>query len=69
MLLGDPKGSCVVLEAQLERYSDGSVGTDLWISVDVRLSGFSAEIASCVARSDWNAFLRDLSHEAGGQAE
>ena len=57
MLFGDPRGSHVALSAQLE--ADGA-DADAWVSVDVRLEGFLVGITSCVARSDWDAFLQAL---------
>lgn len=58
MLFGDPRGSHVVLSAQVE--ADGA-DADAWVSVDVRLEGFLVGITSRVARSDWDAFLQALS--------
>jgi hypothetical protein len=57
MLIGDARGSHVVLRAELEA---DRADADAWVSVDVRLEGFLVGITSGVARSDWDAFLQAL---------
>jgi hypothetical protein len=57
MLLGDTRGSHVVLSAELE---DDDRNADVSVSVDVHLEGFAVGMSSSVVRSDWNGFLQAL---------
>jgi hypothetical protein len=51
----------MILSVAPETYADGSKGPEVWVSVEAHIDSFSASLASCVARSDWDRFIVDLS--------
>lgn len=60
MRLGDPPEPSVELTASPEKYSGGQAAAEVWAHVKVRANEFTGELASCIARSDWEKFLADL---------
>jgi hypothetical protein len=60
MRLGDPPDPHVELTVLPEKYSGGQVAAEVWAHVKVNANEFTGELASCIARADWEKFLADL---------
>jgi hypothetical protein len=60
MRLGDPPEPHLEFTASPEAYSGGQTSAEVWALVKVHAGEFNAELASCVARPDWEQFLADL---------
>ena len=61
----------VVVTAEPETYADGEQETEVWVTIGVRVETFTASLASCVVRTDWNTFLdalRTLDDKRRGEA-
>jgi len=61
----------VVVTAEPETYADGDQETEVWVTIGVRVETFTASFASCVVRTDWDAFLdalRRLEDKRRGEA-
>jgi hypothetical protein len=61
MRLGDSE-EYVNISASWEAYQDGATGPDIFATVEVRVSGFLAMIATVVARRDWENFVAAVSN-------
>jgi hypothetical protein len=61
MRFGDSEAD-VNISASREAYQGGATGPDIFVSVEVRVSGFLATIGTVVARRDWETFVVAVSN-------
>jgi hypothetical protein len=70
MLLGDASSAHVVVTAEPEAYRGGTKGPEVWVTLKAHAQEFTAALASCIARSDWQSFLAALTRlEASRRGE
>src|ERR1041385_1925493 len=61
----------VLVTAEPETYADGKQSAEVWVTIGVQVEAFTASLASCVVRTDWDAFLdalRSLEDRRRGEA-
>jgi hypothetical protein len=48
------------MTAEREAYRGGTKGPEVWVTLEAHTQEFTAALASCIARSDWQSFLGAL---------